>query len=253
MILHTTASMSDPETSGRGTSRRRWIHGAEPEKKNTYAYRNIDYDKEIRVLKIYPGEPGEAINCCFVIRSLLDQHDLLDPFKENLRYIPYTALSYCWGVDKPNKIISIFGTDEAYSMYAKSKILGLFVAKFYVKENLYAAFQQFRSPGKDVYLWVDAVCIDQRNMKERTAQVTNMHKVYMYAKDVYIWLGPGKPTENQRTFEFLHKILNFQELELLVNRLKLKKSTWEEDQRDCMNAIKLMKAEWFSRRWIIRK
>jgi hypothetical protein len=39
-------------------------------------------------------------------------------------------------------------------------------------------------------LWVDALCIDQRNIEERNLQVLRMGEIYQNAKSVQVWLGP---------------------------------------------------------------
>lgn len=39
------------------------------------------------------------------------------------------------------------------------------------------------------YLWIDAICIDQANTDEKTAQVALMPKIYSHARKVIVWLG----------------------------------------------------------------
>ena len=41
----------------------------------------------------------------------------------------------------------------------------------------------------DVYLWVDAICINQLDVKERSSQVAMMLDVYTKAEKVFAWLG----------------------------------------------------------------
>jgi hypothetical protein len=38
-------------------------------------------------------------------------------------------------------------------------------------------------------LWIDALCINQRDVQERSHQVQHMAKIYGSAKQVLIWLG----------------------------------------------------------------
>lgn len=38
-------------------------------------------------------------------------------------------------------------------------------------------------------LWIDAICIDQKNDTEKSYQIANMRHVYSRAKMVIIWLG----------------------------------------------------------------
>lgn len=278
--------MSDPETSGRdapeprlitfnraettlgqrqgghgGAARRRIVDAANRVvdsvgRKNTYAYKNISYDQEIRVLKIYPGRPGSIIACRLVRCPLLDPSG--QPCSDHSEPIPYAALSYYWGEDKPKNRVYILDTDKAYEDWKekdKNNSLRSFVGNIHIQDNLRAALEHLRSEHDPVYLWVDALCINQKHVKERTAQVAHMHEVYTQAEKVYIWLGKGIQKEDQKTFEFLDKILDLEKLEQLVERLAKKgdEPTWREDLQDCKRAIDLMKADWFSRRWVIQE
>ena len=40
-------------------------------------------------------------------------------------------------------------------------------------------------------IWVDAICINQADAREREAQVQLMGQIFQFATSVYIWLGPG--------------------------------------------------------------
>ncbi|KAE9380842.1 HET-domain-containing protein [Stipitochalara longipes BDJ] len=232
------------------------------DRKNTYAYKNIDCDNQIRVLKVFPPEPGAKtkILCCLVPCPLLGQGVQQTSHLSSL--IQYEALSYNWGVEEPENKVYIFGTPEAYDEWRKinktGALLEHLVSHMLIRNNLRDALEQLRSPKNTVNLWADALCINQNNIEERTAQVARMHDVYTQAKKVHIWLGKGDATENQKTFDFLRKILNLQELEALVQRLENKgqsgdNQTWKKDKADCKRTIDLMRAKWFSRRWIIQE
>jgi hypothetical protein len=39
-------------------------------------------------------------------------------------------------------------------------------------------------------LWIDAICVDQQNLKERGQQVKRMADIFSRAKRVVVWLGP---------------------------------------------------------------
>jgi hypothetical protein len=41
------------------------------------------------------------------------------------------------------------------------------------------------------YLWIDALCINQKDEEEKTAQVTMMRQIYETADTVLVWLGEG--------------------------------------------------------------
>jgi len=48
--------------------------------------------------------------------------------------------------------------------------------------------------GRKVYLWVDAVCINQSDLEERSHQVALMAEIYTRAQSVLVWLGAENPS-----------------------------------------------------------
>lgn len=92
--------------------------------------------------------------------------------------ISYEALSYTWG-----------GTELSASVKMKGRTLN-------VTENLYLALQHLRLQETDRIIWVDAICIDQSNIRERGHQVQQMGTVYSRADRVIIWLGTATDDTN---------------------------------------------------------
>lgn len=94
----------------------------------------------------------------------------------------YLAVSYAWGPETDPCAISI-GSDSTSLMNQEIEI----------RQNL----SQFLRVASRLYpetaLWVDALCINQRNVRERNHQVQQMGLVYSSAKRVLIWLGTGDP------------------------------------------------------------
>jgi hypothetical protein len=89
----------------------------------------------------------------------------------------YICLSYVWG--QP---------DRGYTVIINGRPLR-------VRKNLYKFLQQARK--KDLgWLWIDALCIDQENLAERTHQVQQMGSVYSRASKVISWLGPSPDMAN---------------------------------------------------------
>jgi hypothetical protein len=60
-----------------------------------------------------------------------------------------------------------------------------------VTESLHHALVRFQHDPSIVFLWVDALCINQRDDKEKSQQVQRMRSIYRAAKVVYAWLGPA--------------------------------------------------------------
>jgi len=83
------------------------------------------------------------------------------------------ALSYVWG--NPSKTCPII-IDECV---------------FWVTESLNAALERLQEYDRILLLWVDAVCINQADLEEKSAQVQQMDKIYGMAQLVLGWIGPA--------------------------------------------------------------
>jgi hypothetical protein len=92
----------------------------------------------------------------------------------------YTALSYRWG-DEKRPLDSLFCE-------------GRFISISY---NLFHALKQLLEfADRPEWLWVDAVCINQKNATERSHQVANMSKIYSNAQSVWVSLK-ATPLESE--------------------------------------------------------
>ena len=86
----------------------------------------------------------------------------------------YGALSYAWGESPPVETIICNGHNLS------------------VRPNLLSALttiQNSSTVDDRQYLWVDAICIDQSNSQERSAQVSIMKEIYSNAHIVFVRLG----------------------------------------------------------------
>lgn len=59
-----------------------------------------------------------------------------------------------------------------------------------ITKNLNTALRNIRHPNKGLTLWIDSICIDQRDDTEKTSQVQQMTDIYSSAAIVLAWLGP---------------------------------------------------------------
>jgi len=62
-----------------------------------------------------------------------------------------------------------------------------------VTTNLLAALRRLRFSTLPRYLWVDAICINQEDMEEKTQQVAMMGETYKFCHKALIWLGEAGP------------------------------------------------------------
>jgi hypothetical protein len=81
------------------------------------------------------------------------------------------ALSYTLGETTPCKTILISGKAVT------------------VRANLEAALSHIRGNDPSMTLWVDAICINQQDEKEKSQQVQMMRGIYAIAQSVLVWLG----------------------------------------------------------------
>ncbi|KAI1335651.1 heterokaryon incompatibility protein-domain-containing protein [Xylariaceae sp. FL0016] len=87
----------------------------------------------------------------------------------------FVALSYSWGPPTPVHRITL---DDC---------------SFFVGANLFQALLHIRLHERireGFRLWIDAICINQNDVAERSAQVGRMKDIYTAAWHVVIWLGP---------------------------------------------------------------
>ncbi|EXJ55843.1 hypothetical protein A1O7_08774 [Cladophialophora yegresii CBS 114405] len=93
-------------------------------------------------------------------------------------YCPgYEAISYTWG-DALDEEEIIIGEESVQSS-----------RKLRIRKNLYHCLKRLRQTTTNRYLWVDGICIDQRNNDEKGAQVSIMGKIFSGAQRVLVWLG----------------------------------------------------------------
>jgi hypothetical protein len=97
---------------------------------------------------------------------------------------PFNALSYTWG--KPYRETSGDDPESPPEFVKTIKCNGI---KIKVTRNLFDGLVSFKQLGICGFLWVDAVCINQADLNERSSQVLFMGEVYSQAENVLVWLG----------------------------------------------------------------
>lgn len=61
-----------------------------------------------------------------------------------------------------------------------------------MRKNLYAALKLLRRRwNPEVSWWIDAICINQKDIPERNQAVPLMKEIYMRSTGVVVWFGPS--------------------------------------------------------------
>lgn len=144
---------------------------------NIYQQLNIGADTQnIRVLELEPLRSSQDPKKIHDLRYSYTQ-----PLYGTLRVVSltkgprYAALSYVWGNKSPPK--------SRHSVRCNGQDIE-------ITENCQSALFCLRERFGRINIWVDSICIDQKNMKERGHQVRIMGRIYGQAQTVYVWLSP---------------------------------------------------------------
>ena len=207
-----------------------------PRKAEQSLYQPITGKTEIRLLTLEPGQRGDEIKCS------------LANVKLSWR-TRYEALSYNWGDPNVTSPIKLSGHDVE------------------VTSNLHSALHDLRYDDKPRTLWVDAICINQKDLQEKGQQIQLMGSIYSKARRVLIYLGPGGSDVEQafdsiRLLNSKMKALHFERYMSRLNSL----GSWTRVLFDYMPSqkplpadfnwapvVKLLQRPWFERTWIIQE
>jgi hypothetical protein len=144
----------------------------------TYEFPPYDRLKpwQIRVLSLHKKSRGPRISGNLKTIDLIDHVDVNDSSAhgEGRKSHPYHAVSYAAG-DLKNKVR--FDCDGRI---------------FFIGFNLWQALVRLADLDLSCPIWVDALCINQRDSEEKSRQIQQMAQVYKQAQRVWIWLGEAR-------------------------------------------------------------
>ncbi|KAH6949187.1 heterokaryon incompatibility protein-domain-containing protein [Fusarium avenaceum] len=136
-----------------------------------------------------------------------------------------------------------------------------------VTTNLESALRHLRRDKQMRTLWIDALCIDQRNENEKRAQVQRMDRIYANATSTIVWLGgyhglvepeqcggrQSNDCEHSRQIEAAFKYVSF----LNGWRTFFRLTSDTDEQRLFLSSrhglIELAKRAWWERLWVIQE
>lgn len=195
-----------------------------------YEYNNDYFNPEnsIRLLKFLDVSTDKnklcAVSCKLVIWPLSEAGDIP----------PFNAISYTWGDPKDSK--------NQERMLIRNQVL-------MITKNCEDALKQAWRYNKEAWYWVDSVCIDQHNKKEKAFQVPLMSHIYGTAEHVLACVGQHADGSNElfRFIEDKSKILH-------SRKLRYEASIRKGYEQTCMQTLEnFLTRSYFTRVWILQE
>lgn len=147
--------------------------------------------------------------------------------------LSYEAVSYCWGTTTEKKAVLLNG-----------KLFYCFPSAY---DLLYASSSLF----KDRLLWVDAFCINQHDLMERSKQVRIMRKIYENATRVIVW--PGDSSSSRLASAMLYDLYG---TSFMFQGSANDFDKWFFNERYSprwLALVQLLKLPYFSRIWVLQE
>ena len=200
-----------------------------------YFYNELRGDDSFRLLRLRPGRETQDLECELLTSSLqpLDPLITTDP----PHGAEYEAVSWYWGKGPENRHLRVLHEQHMHELP--------------ISESLKQCMRGLRYDYQERMLWIDAICIHQKNIAERNQQVPKMNRIYGQAKCVLVWIGDKEePTAtsigSDKVLQFIiTKVLKIWEFDRLCEDLRAAKEWY--------GFINLMKRPWFSRRWVVQE
>lgn len=157
--------------------------------------------REIRLLRIQAGSEDTPVEVSL-------SHVSLDSLPD------YAALSYVWGDGHSAKTITLNGRDFIVRANLEAALRELRSRPIMTRpEDLYNGytFPSFGSAARrllryvaekvtapqTIFIWIDAISINQEDILERNAQVKLMREIYKGASSLVVWLGPEEDDSHE--------------------------------------------------------
>ncbi|KAL2070883.1 hypothetical protein VTL71DRAFT_13909 [Oculimacula yallundae] len=197
--------------------------------------------KYIRLLRLISGSAPSVVECELEVVEL--------------DHAPaYEAISYVWGDPDPPAQIICNGHLKV------------------VTPNLESALQHLRLASTTRLLWIDAICVNQDDVIERSEQIQMMREIYSKPSRVLVWLGEDIENQAEPAIEFVKEVaerycrklnVSFTEATTVFNSANL--TILREEQEGVRGVypsdgdsrwpavIWLYKHIWFERIWVVQE
>jgi len=176
---------------------------------------------EIRILRLSSGQPQDPL------------HGVLEKYRLR-EFSGYETLSYTWACYDD-------GNNQHLTDHSKSRViyLGDYWDAFPITENCDHALRRLRDPDRPRLIWVDAICINQKNKIERGHQVDMMHRIYGNAHAVAVYLGTAS-ADSDLAMQLLRHPDRLSDLSKVTSR-------------ELSSLASLFQRPYFTRTWVVQE
>ncbi|KAM5354795.1 hypothetical protein ACJ41O_001441 [Fusarium nematophilum] len=215
--------------------------GSKPQSGNGQLYQPMRDPYEIRVLHLSPGTGSDKLrgtlhHCSVELKRDDNRSRWAVSMDDFTTMVCYTALSYCWGPPVFEASIECDGHEKK------------------ITKSLETALRQLRQPDWPIVMWIDQICVNQDDDREKEQQIPLMGRIYTQAKDTVIWLGEGTAGSDaaMQLLDRINPCLQFRLTEMKPGELERiglpppDSLLWEE-------LWKFLSRPWFTRVWIIQE
>lgn len=195
-----------------------------------YCYQTLN-EGDMRLFVLFPGEYDDPLRGCIC-------HIPFDTAG------PYRALSYVWGPDHQSE----------RNLVTPNGVLK-------IKTTLGSAFQRIRQKKKELVLWVDAICINQEDTKEKVQQIRLLPRIFQGATCTLAVLAT-----DDRSYQAVGILLQIAALELYgidfsrwPKHLIRPRAAWvnngmpDPDSDFWRDVSDMFQRPWFRRAWIVQE
>ena len=190
-----------------------------------FSYDPLQYPDSIRLAKIHPGMLDDPVVKITLIPTRLSSE------------LQYKALSYTWGDQSDRLVISINAGDLETSATS--------FAELSITSNCYNALCQLRKLDRAEVMWIDAICINQEDLAERSSQVRIMGQIFALAQQVIAYIGE-ETTESRIAFD---ELAEADKVFSSIGKFDRPKLSHEVVQ----GLDHILQRSWFSRIWVIQE
>ncbi len=225
----------------------------DPPESGLYASLPLPSSTSIRLLSILPSLDAAKIHCSLEVADLSSM-----PF--------YRTLSYIWG--PPTRLAEDKGmTDQRCCPIVCNGTTLLVTENLFhclCRLNSWETWETRNIPWKTHVLpwWIDAICINQEDVVERSKQVRNMKDIYAASLSTTVWLGE----EDEHIAPALELLEALEAVELQELKRIDPLAPWDEIEEQCREDFGfsidpsawtalswLYKRRFFSRAWILQE